>query len=56
MFMKWAKIQTMPSVVGRVTNANRNGTTTPPSVPNMNSSTSKATGIAIISPLRRSLL
>ena len=53
---KWATTHTSPSVVGRVAPAKISGTITAPRVPNMNSSTSRAIGTAIISPLLRSLL
>ena len=56
MSIMWAKIQTNPSVVGIVIAANTTGTTIPPSVPNMNSITSSAIGIAIDSPRARSSL
>lgn len=56
MSIVWAKIHTKPSVVGIVTKAKMNGTTIPPSVPNMKTSTSSATGTAIDSPLVRSSL
>src|SRR5205085_1055788 len=44
MFPKWATTQTRPSVVGSVASAKATGTTTAPSVPNMNSSTASAGG------------
>jgi hypothetical protein len=56
MLMKWAKIQTKPSVTGIDTNANANGTAIAPSVPNMNAITARAMGIAIASPRARSSL
>ncbi len=56
MLPRCAITHTSPSVVGSVTNANANGTTTAPSVPNMNSRTRRAIGTAIDSPLPRSLL
>ena len=56
MSIRCAAIQTPPRVVGIVIAANAIGTAIPPSVANMNASTSSAIGIAIPSPLARSSL
>jgi hypothetical protein len=56
MSMKWAKIQTIPSVVGIVTKAKASGTPIATSVPNMKARIRIAIGIAIDSPLARSSL
>ncbi len=56
MLPRCAITHTSPSVVGSVANAKMNGTATAASVPNMNSSTTIAIGIAIASPFDRSSL
>ena len=54
--IRLAAIHTPPSVVGIVIAANAIGTAIPPSVANMNASTTRAIGIAIDSPRARSWL
>jgi hypothetical protein len=56
MLPRCAIAHTRPSVVGSVAAAKAIGTTTAPSVPNMNRSTTRAIGTAIRSPRLRSLL
>ena len=56
MSMKWAKIQTAPSVAGIVIRAKTSGTAIAASVPNMNAITRTAIGTAIVSPRRMSSL
>ena len=56
MSIRWAAIQTIPSVVGTVASAKASGTKVAISVPKMNRRTTIAIGMAISSPRIRSSL